>query len=204
MCEGGFGCGCGWGVEWVNEPPRRLATHSPCQSSCLPPLLFCHPGRVFSLNPVKGYRPPTLTGHREPLVGVHLTSGKLQEAAGLLGKEAPALYTVSRDGALFAWSYYKSEVCLPLFWAGVFGLNPLFLELYYISVLNLLGPVLPPLWSLGACVLSATVGGVGWGARRAWHSVCLYVISGALAPVGQQLHRWHACGVAGRGWAGGA
>ena len=63
--------------------------------------------RVFSLDPIEGYRPPTLAGHKESLVGVHFTQDKVVEAAGLLGKEAVALYTLSRDGALFAWSYYK-------------------------------------------------------------------------------------------------
>jgi periodic tryptophan protein 2 len=38
---------------------------------------------------------------------VHFTSAKLQESAGLIGKEAPQLYTLSRDGALFAWTYFK-------------------------------------------------------------------------------------------------
>ncbi|PSC76313.1 periodic tryptophan 2-like protein [Micractinium conductrix] len=65
--------------------------------------------RVFSLHPIEGYRPPTLAGHREPLVAVHFTTAKLQESAGLIGKEAPLLYTLSRDGALFAWSYRKPE-----------------------------------------------------------------------------------------------
>ncbi len=63
--------------------------------------------RVFSLDPIEGYRPPTLTGHKGPLVALHLTSRKVQEAAGLLDKAAPCLYTVSRDGALFAWAYNK-------------------------------------------------------------------------------------------------
>lgn len=65
--------------------------------------------RVFSMHPVEGYRPPTLAGHREPVVAVHFTSPKLRESAGLIGKEAPHLYTLSRDGALFAWTYRKPE-----------------------------------------------------------------------------------------------
>jgi WD40 repeat protein len=65
--------------------------------------------RVFSMQPIEGYRPPTLSGHKEPPVAVHFTSGAVQEAAGLLGKQPPALYTLSRDGALHAWCYTKSE-----------------------------------------------------------------------------------------------
>ena len=61
--------------------------------------------RVFSLNPLPGYRPPTLMGHREAPVAVCFTPPRLQEAAGLLGKAPPALYSLSRDGALFAWAY---------------------------------------------------------------------------------------------------
>ena len=104
--------------------------------------------RVFSLHPLEDYRPPTLTGHRQPLVAgararsrlagaarracrggglqrafrrlpppraqptlpaVHFTSARLQESAGLLGKEPPALYTVSADGALFGWAYLQAS-----------------------------------------------------------------------------------------------
>lgn len=46
---------------------------------------------------------------RRPAPAVHFTSPKLQESAGLIGKEAPHLYTLARDGALFAWTYRKSE-----------------------------------------------------------------------------------------------
>ena len=44
---------------------------------------------------------------------MHFTTAKLQESAGLIGKEAPHLYTLARDGALFAWTYRKSEVAAP-------------------------------------------------------------------------------------------
>ncbi len=40
---------------------------------------------------------------------VHFTSAKLQESAGLIGKEAPHVYTVSKDGALHAWTYRKPD-----------------------------------------------------------------------------------------------
>lgn len=65
--------------------------------------------RIFSMNPIEGYRPPTLAGHKDTPVAVHFTTKRVQEAAGLLSKETPVLYTLSRDGALHAWSYYKSE-----------------------------------------------------------------------------------------------
>ena len=40
---------------------------------------------------------------------MHFTTAKLQESAGLIGKEVPHLYTLSKDGALFAWTYRKPE-----------------------------------------------------------------------------------------------
>ena len=40
---------------------------------------------------------------------MHFTSAKLQESAGLIGKEAPHVYTVSKDGALHAWTYRKPD-----------------------------------------------------------------------------------------------
>ena len=63
--------------------------------------------RVFSIDPIEGYRPPTLTGHRDVPVQVLFASSKLQESAQILGRDPPALYTVSRDGALFTWQYIE-------------------------------------------------------------------------------------------------
>jgi periodic tryptophan protein 2 len=67
--------------------------------------------RVFSLDSIDGYQVPTLSGHREPLVGVFFTAacepgnrGGRAGAASLQG-EVAHLYTVSRDGALFEWAY---------------------------------------------------------------------------------------------------
>ena len=65
--------------------------------------------RIFSMHPINGYKPPTLAGHKDTPIAVHFTSRRLQESAGLLSKEPPALYTLSRDGALHAWTYYKPE-----------------------------------------------------------------------------------------------
>jgi len=48
--------------------------------------------RVYSANHIESYSPPTLAGHREALVHV-----------ALVGENADAAYTVSKDGALFEW-----------------------------------------------------------------------------------------------------
>jgi periodic tryptophan protein 2 len=61
------------------------------------------------MHPIEGYKPPTLAGHKDTPIAVHFTSRRLQESAGLLSKEPPALYTLSRDGALHAWTYYKAD-----------------------------------------------------------------------------------------------
>lgn len=155
-------------------PAGRTPTN---QTSCASSLVQVVGGkdlsaRVFSLNPIEGYRPPTLAGHREPIVAgaqpccwsataavwwrrlgccgrravetgvlltgeagaqpvlmcaepqpaadgsppacpacpaVHFTTAKLQESAGLIGKEAPHVYTLSKDGALHAWTYRKPD-----------------------------------------------------------------------------------------------
>ena len=65
------------------------------------------PHRVFSIDPIEGYRPPTLAGHKERLVAVHFAGEAIQRAARALGKVLPSLYTLSRDGALFAWAYHR-------------------------------------------------------------------------------------------------
>jgi len=48
-------------------------------------------GRLFSANPEEGFVPVTLTGHRDAVVGCYFAAGD---------REA---FTVSRDGACFAW-----------------------------------------------------------------------------------------------------
>lgn len=60
--------------------------------------------RVYSLNPIPGWTPPTLAGHKDALVGVFFTTPATQQAAELAGQQAVRLYTVSKDGALFGWS----------------------------------------------------------------------------------------------------
>ncbi|KAF6253746.1 WD40-repeat-containing domain protein [Scenedesmus sp. NREL 46B-D3] len=60
--------------------------------------------RVYSLNPIPGWTPPTLAGHKDALVGVFFTTAATQQAAQLAGQQPVVLYTVSKDGALFGWS----------------------------------------------------------------------------------------------------
>jgi periodic tryptophan protein 2 len=47
--------------------------------------------RLFSVDPVEGFEPPTLTGHRDVVVSAWFSSDK------------KSIYSVSRDGALFEW-----------------------------------------------------------------------------------------------------
>ena len=61
--------------------------------------------RVYSLQPIEGYRPPILSGHKDALVGVFFAGSRAASSAELDGRVAPDLLTVSRDGALFMWSF---------------------------------------------------------------------------------------------------
>ncbi|KAG1660074.1 hypothetical protein FOA52_006420 [Chlamydomonas sp. UWO 241] len=61
--------------------------------------------RVFSLNPYKGYEPAVLAGHRDGVVGIFFSSVAMRKAAQVDGKDLPLLYTVSKDGAIFAWAF---------------------------------------------------------------------------------------------------
>ena len=54
--------------------------------------------RVYSANHVEGYAPPTLAGHREPLVHV-----------AFAGDAGDACFTVSKDGAVFEWRLEEAE-----------------------------------------------------------------------------------------------
>ncbi|KAJ3732921.1 WD40-repeat-containing domain protein [Lentinula guzmanii] len=47
--------------------------------------------RLFTLNPVEGYRPKTFAGHRDAVLGAYFS------------KDGNEIYTVSRDGAVFTW-----------------------------------------------------------------------------------------------------
>jgi periodic tryptophan protein 2 len=54
--------------------------------------------RVYSANHVEGYAPPTLAGHREPLVHV-----------AFAGDNGDACFTVSKDGAVFEWRLEEAD-----------------------------------------------------------------------------------------------
>ncbi|KAF7325915.1 Small nucleolar ribonucleoprotein complex subunit [Mycena kentingensis (nom. inval.)] len=47
--------------------------------------------RLFTLNPVEGFRPKTFAGHRDAVLGAYFSS------------DGESIYTVSRDGAVFTW-----------------------------------------------------------------------------------------------------
>jgi periodic tryptophan protein 2 len=65
--------------------------------------------RVYSLNPIPGFKPPTLSGHKDALVGVFFTAKATHEASQLAGAAPVVLYTASRDGALFGWSLVAGQ-----------------------------------------------------------------------------------------------
>ena len=54
--------------------------------------------RVYSANHMEGYVPPTLAGHREPIVAV-----------AFAGESGDVAYTVSKDGAVFEWRLVDDE-----------------------------------------------------------------------------------------------
>ena len=82
----------------AGRPPRRAGRRV---LSCLG---MC---RVFSLDPIEGYRPATLAGHRDVLVGVFFARPDPAAAAPRVD-----LLTVSRDGALFCWAYERGAETL--------------------------------------------------------------------------------------------
>lgn len=47
--------------------------------------------RLFTLNPVAGFRPKTFAGHKDAVLGAYFSS------------DGTTIYTVSRDGAVFTW-----------------------------------------------------------------------------------------------------
>ena len=64
--------------------------------------------RIFSLHALEGYRPPTLSGHKDTPVGVFFASRPAASGVSLGGSSAADLLTVSRDGALFTWEFQAS------------------------------------------------------------------------------------------------
>ncbi|KII87643.1 hypothetical protein PLICRDRAFT_162405 [Plicaturopsis crispa FD-325 SS-3] len=53
--------------------------------------------RLFTLDPVEGFRPKTFAGHRDAVVGAYFSS------------DNQTIYTVSRDGAVFTWKAKAEE-----------------------------------------------------------------------------------------------
>ncbi|GFR41863.1 hypothetical protein Agub_g2644, partial [Astrephomene gubernaculifera] len=64
--------------------------------------------RVFSLNPIPGYEPPTLAGHKDAIIGVFFSSPATIAKGTSDGGEAPVMYSLSADGALHGWTYDAS------------------------------------------------------------------------------------------------
>ncbi|KAI5123252.1 hypothetical protein M0805_001341 [Coniferiporia weirii] len=54
--------------------------------------------RLFTLDPVEGFRPKTFAGHRDVLINAYFSS------------DAKTIYTVSRDGAVFTWKAKAKDV----------------------------------------------------------------------------------------------
>ncbi|KAK9810682.1 hypothetical protein WJX73_010596 [Symbiochloris irregularis] len=65
--------------------------------------------RVYSLQSIDGYKPPTLAGHRDVPVAVAFAGQAMHRAATAIGQAPPALITVSRDGALFYWEMLPEQ-----------------------------------------------------------------------------------------------
>lgn len=66
--------------------------------------------RVFSLHPIPGWTPPTLSGHKDSPVGVFWADPRqAAAAAAATGGSTVALYSVARDGGLYAWTAVGSN-----------------------------------------------------------------------------------------------
>ncbi|RSH91464.1 hypothetical protein EHS25_009763 [Saitozyma podzolica] len=53
--------------------------------------------RLYTLNPVEGFKPKTFGGHRDVVIGAYFSD------------DERTIYTVSRDGAVFTWTAKKDE-----------------------------------------------------------------------------------------------
>ncbi|KAJ7892933.1 WD40-repeat-containing domain protein [Mycena olivaceomarginata] len=53
--------------------------------------------RLFTLNPVEGFRPKTFAGHKDAVLGAYFSN------------DSTTIYTVSRDGAVFTWKAKESD-----------------------------------------------------------------------------------------------
>lgn len=65
--------------------------------------------RLFSAEPVPGFTPPTLTGHKDALVSVFFASPQTKRAAQLLGDSEPSIFTISSDGAIFGYTFTPAD-----------------------------------------------------------------------------------------------
>lgn len=105
-------CACPWRMPHCNSASRL--PHGLSSTLSLPPnvwmSLFCI--RVFSLHPLEGYRPATLTGHKDTVVAVFWAGARAAAAAQLEGEPAADLYTVSRDGAVFPWRHEEAAAAV--------------------------------------------------------------------------------------------
>lgn len=61
--------------------------------------------RMYSLNPTAGFVPLVITGHRNHIVSVFFGEPEM---------DVPTLFTLSKDGSLFAWKYFSSKDALEL------------------------------------------------------------------------------------------
>ncbi|KAG6817113.1 hypothetical protein H0H87_012634 [Tephrocybe sp. NHM501043] len=54
--------------------------------------------RLFTLDPVEGFRPKTFAGHKDAVLGAYFSA------------DGSSIYTVSRDGAVFTWKAKESDM----------------------------------------------------------------------------------------------
>ncbi|KAK7044745.1 periodic tryptophan protein 2 [Favolaschia claudopus] len=72
-------------IQWSND------------SSCFITTSRDMTARLFTLNPVEGFRPKTFAGHKDAVVGAYFSA------------DSTTIYTVSRDGAVFTWKSKDSD-----------------------------------------------------------------------------------------------
>ncbi len=53
--------------------------------------------RIYSLDPLAGFKPVTLSGHRSPIVGCFFSA------------DMAKVYSVSKDGSAFTWAFAQAE-----------------------------------------------------------------------------------------------
>ncbi|KAL4246695.1 WD repeat PWP2 family protein, partial [Abortiporus biennis] len=73
------------GIEWAPDSSCFLTTSRDMTA------------RLFTLNPVEGFRPKTFAGHRDIVVGAYFSV------------DGKTVYTASRDGAVFTWKAKPRE-----------------------------------------------------------------------------------------------